>query len=400
VPDGSALADALAATRADDRRRAARALLRNPLLRAGGADAESFVLVRRHAQALREWFDRNTGWRLIVDSEVARLFKTPATTADATHPAREVKSRQPFGRRRYVLTCLALAALERADTQITLGRLAEQVVLGAADPELADAGIVFTLEGRAERADLVAVVRLLLRLGVLGRVAGDEEAFVKDTGDVLYDVQRRVLAALLAAPRGPSTIDEQDFEGQLTALTDELPPTTDDLRNQRIRHHLTRRLLDEPVLYYDELNDAERSYLTGQRAAITARIAEFTGLVAEVRAEGIAMVDPADDLTDVRMPESGTEGHATLLLAEYLAGRTDRAVPVEDLHKHLRSQAETHRSYWRRAATEAGAEVELTSLALDRLEALHLVYRTPDFVAALPALARYALAEPTIQETK
>jgi uncharacterized protein (TIGR02678 family) len=393
APRVSGLSNALAASRADECRRAARALLSRPLLRASD---EAFVLVRRYGPELREWFDRNTGWRLDIDSEVARLVKQPATTGDATHPMRDVRSRQPFGRRRYVLTCLALAALERAELQITLGRLAEQVVLGAADPVLIEAGVVFSLDGRDERADLVAVVRLLLDLGVLRRVAGDEDAFVKDTGDVLYDVRRRVLAALLAAPRGPSTIDRAGFEERLAALTYELPPTTDDLRNQRIRHRLTRRLLDDPVLYYGELDEEERAYLTGQRAAITARITELTGLVAEARAEGIAMVDPFDDLTDVRMPESGTEGHATLLLAEYLARQRDRAVPLGELHEHIREQAAAHRSYWRRNATEPGAEVELTATALERLEALRLITRAGTAVTALPALARYALAAPTI----
>jgi uncharacterized protein (TIGR02678 family) len=389
----SSLGTALAASRADEYRRAARALLGRPLLRASD---EAFVLVRRYAPELREWFDRNAGWRLDVDSEVARLVKQPATTRDATYPMRDVKSKQPFGRRRYVLTCLALAALERAELQITLGRLAEQVVLAAADPVLTGAGVVFALDGRDERADLVAVVRLLLDLGALRRVAGDEEAFVKDTGDVLYDVQRRVLATLLAAPQGPSTIDSPGFGERLAALTYELPPTTDDLRNQRIRHRLTRRLLDEPVLYYNELTDEERAYLTSQRAAITARITELTGLVAEIRAEGIAMVDPFDDLTDVRMPESGTEGHATLLLAEHLALHRDRAVPIEELHGFVRRQAVAHRSYWRRNAAEPGAEVELVAAALERLEALRLVSHHGAVVTALPALTRYALAEPTI----
>lgn len=393
---GAAVTDAMAAARQEERRRAARALLRSPLLRAGGAEAEAFVLVRRHGQALREWFDRNTGWRLVVDSEVARLSKTQASTADATHPARDVKSKQPFGRRRYVLACLALAALERADAQITLGRLAEQVVLAAAAPELTAAGVEFTLEGRAERADLVAVVRLLLSFGVVSRVAGDEDSFLSDTGDVLYDVQRRVLASLLATPRGPSTVKEDDFAGRLTALTYELPPTTDDLRNQRLRHQLTRRLLEAPVVYYDELDEAERGYLSGQRGAIVSRITEFTGLVAEVRAEGIAMVDPTDDLTDVRMPESGTEGHATLLLAEYLANNADRSVDVAELQAHVREQADAHRGYWRRSVAEAGAEVELTRIALGRLEALHLIDRTLNAVGALPALARYSVSEPTI----
>ena len=389
----TAFGNALAESRADELRRAARALLRRPLLH---ATDESFPLVRRHTGELRQWFDRNTGWRLHVDGEVARLVKQAASTADPTHPARDVTSKQPLTRRRYVLTCLALAALERAELQITLGRLAEHVVLGAADPELTAVGLSFTLAGRDERADLVAVVRLLLDLGVLRRVAGDEDAFVKDTGDALYDVARRVLASLLAAPRGPSTITETSFERRLDALVHQIPPTTADLRNQQIRHQLTRRLLDEPVLYYDELDDEERGYLTSQRAAITARITELTGLVAEVRAEGIAMVDPFDDLTDVRMPESGTEGHVTLLLAEHLAHHLDRPLRLDELHGFVRRQATAHRSYWRRDAAEPGAEIELTHRALARLAALRLVTQEEEQVRGLPALARYALAEPTI----
>jgi uncharacterized protein (TIGR02678 family) len=276
-------------------------------------------------------------------------------------------------------------------------------VLAAADPQLAAAGVTFAMERRDERSDLVSVARLLLDLGVLARVAGDEDAFVRHDGDALYDVERRVLAALLASPRGPSTISAATHEERLTLLTEELPATTDDLRNQQIRHRLTRRLLDEPVLYYADLDEAELAYLTSQRHAITSRITELAGLVAEVRAEGIAMVDPFDDLTDVRMPETGTLGHATLLLAEHLAASSG-PVPLPELHAHLRVQASTHGSYWRKDVTAAGAEVELTETALHRLEALQLVERDgpPErpAVRALPALARYAVGEPRIQEAR
>jgi Protein of unknown function (DUF2398). len=55
---------------------------------------------------------------------------------------------------------------------------------------------------------------------------------------------------------------------------------------------LTRRLLDDPVVYYDELAEGERAYLIAQRHNITGRISEATGLLPELRAEGIAMVDP------------------------------------------------------------------------------------------------------------
>jgi uncharacterized protein (TIGR02678 family) len=389
------LADALSATRNDQLRRAARALLHRPLLRATDADVEVFRLVRRHVDELRAWFDRNTGWHLFVDNDVARLVKT-TTYDDDTHPALDPRSKLPFGRRRYVLTCLALATLERADTQITLGGLADQLVLAAADPELADAGVTFHIQGRAERADMVAVVRLLLELGALTRVAGDEDAYIRDDADVLYDVERRVIATLLASRRGPSTIDDATFDGRLAALTGETVPDSDDLRNRAMRFQLTRRLLDEPVLYYDELDETQQAYLTRQRAAITTRISELTGLVPEIRAEGIAMVDPHDDLTDVRMPETGTDGHATLLLAEYLSTQGERVVPFAELHDHVRVLATRHHSYWRRDSAEPGAEVELTRLALAKLQALRLVSLQPDGVKARPAIARYALSEPTI----
>ena len=43
------------------------------------------------------------------------------------------------------------------------------------------------------------------------------------------------------------------------------------------------------------------------------------GLVAEQRAEGLALVDEAGSLTDVAMPAEGTDAHVTLLVAEFLA---------------------------------------------------------------------------------
>lgn len=169
---------------------------------------------------------------------------------------------------------------------------AEQVVLDAADEQLAATGLEFTLERRDERLDLAAVVRLLMHLGVLRRVAGDEGAYVSGSGDVLYDVERRVLAGLLAARRGPSLVTAAGFAERLATITAETELDSDELRFRAIRYRLTRRLLDDPVLYYDELTDEELAYLTRQRAFLTSRITELTGLVAEVRAEGIAMVDP------------------------------------------------------------------------------------------------------------
>ncbi|MFY1696401.1 TIGR02678 family protein [Solwaraspora sp. WMMA2101] len=388
--------------------RAARLLLARPLLVAGLTPDAEFRLVRTYAVELREWFDRETGWRLVADAQTIRLMKLTADPQDQTHPARDPKARTPFSRQRYVLTCLALAALERADGQITLGRLAEDVVLAAADPALAATGFTFALDRRERRADMVAVVRLLLHWGVLRRVAGHEDAYLGTSGDVLYDVDRRVIAGLLASSRGPSMIGEVAPDGRLAALTVEVVPDVEDARNRALRHRLTRLLLEQPVVYYDELTEAELAYLTSQRYAILNRITQLTGLVGEVRAEGVAMVDPADELTDVRMPAEGMQSHLTLLLAERIAAAGAGAagtggLRVSELHRHTRELARAHRSYWRKHATDPGAEVELVATALDALRALKLITVEPaedPLVVARPAIARYALAEPTIRQSR
>jgi uncharacterized protein (TIGR02678 family) len=378
------------------RRSALRSLLAKPLLVAD-SDSETLVLVRRHLTELREWLSRETGWRLVADSETARLFKTAPVLSDASHPARG-HNKEPFGRRRYISLCLALSALARADAQTTLGSLADDVLTAAAEPELAATGFSLTLDSRAHRSDLVAVVRLLLGWGVLSRVAGDEDAYLSAGTDVLYDVRRPVLSVLLSGIRGPSTVTAASFEDRLAELTAEPVADTDELRNQELRRRLTRRLLEDPVVYYDELDEDERAYLLSQRHAITRRIEAATGLVPEMRAEGIAMVDPEDELTDVRMPEQRTDGHVTLLVAEHLARREQAT--FDELHAFVRQAAAENATYWRKGVTEPGAEKELLATALEKLSALRLVHVDGSVVRRRPAIARFALDEPTIRETR
>jgi uncharacterized protein (TIGR02678 family) len=392
------LSDVLDAQREDERRRAARALLRNPLIIPHGPRAAEFALIRRHAGYLAEWFAREAGWSLHTDAGVARLRKVPGRHDDAGRAA-SARNKQPFSRRRYVLTCLALAALERAESQVTLGWLVDRVLAFAADEELVQAGMGFVLESREERGDLAAVASLLLTIGVLIKVAGDEQAFVNRTGDALYDVDRRVLSVLLTTRRGPSMIEAADLETRLAAITEDLVPDTEDGRNRMIRHTITRRLLDDPVLYFADLSEDERAYLDRQRGPLLKRLTEATGLIAEVRAEGIALLDPTGDATDMGMPEEGTEGHATLLLAEHLSARLRggaEAVTVDSAERHMRRLIGEHKAHWRKSARDPGADRDLTAHALHRLAALGLIERRGAEIRPQPALARFGYAAPKI----
>jgi uncharacterized protein (TIGR02678 family) len=239
-------------------------------------------------------------------------------------------------------------------------------------------------------------------------VAGDEESFASGSGDALYDVDRRVLSTMVATPHGPALVAASldatpTIEHIEAALHESAPAYTDDEANLRLRQSISRRLLCDPVVYYDELPEAERDYLlSGQRVGLARRLADATGLVAELRAEGLALVDPDDHVTDLRMPEQGTDGHATLLVAEHLA--SVGSIDVTALRTYLRTLADAHVSYWRKGTREPGAENGLVSEALGRLVGLGLARvegtGTAATIVPLPALRRFAVAAPTIVERK
>jgi uncharacterized protein (TIGR02678 family) len=203
--------------------------------------------------------------------------------------------------------------LERADPQITLRILGERLLSLAAEPELRSTGFSFTLTAHHERRELVAVCRTLLNLGILQRVAGDEEAFVHaggDQADALYDVQRAALAGMLAVVRGPSTWPRGEapktLDERLHTLVDEHVADSEEGRRTRLRHQLARRLLDDPAVYVDTLDIESRAYFINQRGPMATRLCDAAGLAAEQRAEGLALVDEAGALTDVAMPAEGT----------------------------------------------------------------------------------------------
>jgi uncharacterized protein (TIGR02678 family) len=113
------------------------------------------------------------------------------------------------------------------------------------------------------------------------------------------------------------------------------------------------------------------------------------------------------------MPAEGTEAHATLLVAEFLATRhrqqrkpgattadATQVVAELDVVVFLGDAKQRFGRYWRKSAREPGGERELAFLALDRLEKLQLVERVSGFVHPRPALSRFALGEAEIRDAR
>jgi hypothetical protein len=79
----------------------------------------------------------------------------------------------------------------------------------------------------------------------------------------LYDVDERMLGHLVAAPVPPALAAEP------ADAVREPCPDTDDGARLRARHQVFRKLLDDPVVYYDELSPREYEWLDHSRAFAT-----------------------------------------------------------------------------------------------------------------------------------
>lgn len=378
-----------------ERRAAVRHLLAQPLT-GQREDPHVWATIVRHRRALVDWFAEHTGWQLVVDESggFARLHKVPAHR-DATRLARApTSSARPFDRRRYSLLCLVLAVLDATSGQTTLRHVAEDVAERSRDLARISP---FDATRYGERRALVDVLRLLVELGVLAERDGDTERFARaDSGDALYDIDDRRLAQLVAAPSSPSLVEDP------ADLPVEVYPDSDDGRRLQARHMVVRRLLDDPVVHYDDLTEREADWLVHALGYVGDLLDRDVGLVVERRAEGLLAVDPARELTDEMFPDGGsTAKHAALLLAELLTDRAraaraaGRGVPSVTDAEAVTLVAELRDAYAQRCSwaqsyrDDDGAA--LATDALDLLERFGLVARADDGGwRPRPAIARFA----------
>ncbi|RDG36472.1 DUF2398 family protein, partial [Streptomyces corynorhini] len=85
--------------------------------------------------------------------------------------------------------------------------------------------------------------------------------------------------------------------------------------------YVRRMLVETPAVYLDELTGTERDWLRTRQRREARAFFELLGLEAEIRGEGVALVDPEEELTDLRLPGTGTVAQAALLLVERLVER-------------------------------------------------------------------------------
>lgn len=412
----------------DNYQRAARVILSNHLVTQTYPDRIALPLLRRWATELREDLLESFGYRLEVTETTARLFPV-LDRLDSTQPARTGTDRV-FDRRRYAYLALALAALGRSGDQITLSELADHVA--------AETGQVLGLELATERAAdrdaFVDAVGWLATRGAITLADGDAGGWASDpdTGEALYDIDRSVVSAIF---RPSQALQHLHSVRGLLAVARGDGAASDPAE---IACRVRRGLVERPVVYSHDLTTDELACLDRDR--VVADVEKLTGLVAEHRAEGVALIDTSGRLSDIRFPSTGTVSQVALLLAGEIADRVldpdtdvdrrfhvaddgpefvrqlDAAIPARGVFEPLAedesapdataTDAVTHpfvEHSWIAATVERLAaqygktfaaqwQADNTGLrgeAVAMLDRLRLVHRVDGGVLALPVIARY-----------
>ncbi|WP_055546300.1 TIGR02678 family protein [Streptomyces sp. NBRC 110028] len=359
---------------AAERRSAARLLLVHPLVTAAGPHSDLFPLIRRHADWLAKRFQQVLGYQLLVDTSYARLFKA-GLGVGAGHRL-ERSTGTPFTPRTYACLALALSVLVTAPEQLLLSRLVADIKAAAAD-----AGVELEGTGRAaEKRTLAAALRQLVDWGVLVETEGSVNAVTQeDGGEALITIDREIARAVVAGPLAQSR-DGADLVRRAADPGFGGPRT-----------YVRRMLVETPVVYLDDLTDAERDWLRTRQRREAQAFSELLGLEAEIRAEGVVLVDAEEEVTDVHLPGTGTVAQAALLLLEQLVerlrpdspghpatgGRLVIGVAVPDgmVDELLAELVEEYgrRSNWQRGYLED--QTALRDAVLDLLSRMRLVAR-------------------------
>ena len=300
---------------------AARLVLLHPLITASHPDRTALPLARKWARQLRTDFAEVLGYTLVSTGETVRLRRVQ-DTLDSTRPAL-TRARRPFDRRRYAYLVLTLSALGRSGSQVALSELADAV---AAEAGRID-GLGMDTGRKADRDAFVDAVAWLEARGALRMADGSAAEWVNDPerAEALYDIDREIVAAVYAPSR---VLQHLSSVTELLNGADRDGPAQGinaqgiNAQRRRSARRARRLVLENPVVYYADVSPG----LLGQlrSAALTEDLERLTGLALERRAEGVALVNAGQRLSDLTFPGTGTVAQAALLLCARIAGYLQR----------------------------------------------------------------------------
>lgn len=352
----------------DNLQQAARHLLQQPLTCAEHVP-EIFAVIRRHEQALGEWFTQRLGYRLQVTSSTARLYKNTVVPHRPVLPA-PVGTGRSMSQRECTLLVLILAAVAAGPRVISLRDLIDDVRSQASEAEI-------TLSNEAsERRALVVALKWMIKNGLLIELHEHIDNYEQnDNADAILEINFDRIGLLPLSVLARAGSAEQLFD-----------------RSERrtvSRQWLRAMLTEYPVLYRSDVTDHEWTELRRRLGEEITFLDEMFGLRLESRAEGVAAIDPSGQLSDRSFPTSGTLGHAALLLIDCLVRLEATSCLKEQLQQAFDVIVERHKRHWSKIRVE-NPQLLLRDV-IDLLDDMRLLSNDGDTVALLPAALRYTV---------
>jgi uncharacterized protein (TIGR02678 family) len=214
---------------------------------------------------LDRWFTQRLGYRLHLSADTARLFKAGVVPE---HRPLRTRSGRPLHHLEYVLLTLVVASTVAGPTVISLRDLIDLVRSAAAEVDIALAS------DSTERRALAAALHWMIDHGLATELHSHVEAYASDvTADAVLKM-RPDRIALLALPALASS-----GSGDLLQHAQ---------RRGNTRQWLRARLVEDPVVYREDLTDGEWAELRRRLGEEERFLEEMFGLELEVRAEGVA----------------------------------------------------------------------------------------------------------------
>lgn len=277
---------------------------------------------------------------------------------------------------------LALSATVAGPAVISLRDLVDLVRSAGGE-----AGISLSADA-GERRALVVALRWMIDHGLASELHAHVDDYATDAD---ADAVLRLRPDRIALVPLPSLAGTDDRAGS----------SEPELLGRRIRRENTRqwlrgRLVEDPVVYKEDLDEAEWAELRRRLGEESRFLEEMFDLQLEVRAEGVATIDLTGELADQPFPAGGTEGHAALLLIAAMHDRLGEWAPEADIDLAVARLAQEHARYWSKELV--AAPERLSRRALDIVVACRLAQRSPvpGQVRFLPAAARFS---PAISQT-
>lgn len=278
---------------------AVRLLLTHDVITATRPTTSALRSVLYWADDLVKDFRELFGYHLEATAHQARLVRRN-DTLDATQGAVfAARNARPFDRRRLAYLCLILASFQRSRVEIDLVELVRHLGQNAN----AIPGLGFDATVTEHKRAVVDTVDWLVAHGALRLSDGDAESWARDpdAGDALYDIDHDICSTLFRPGRPIQFLTSA--RGLLETERAASGRREQALRRNSAAQRARRLLVEHPVAYFGQWDEETATALRSD--ALTATLERFTGLHAERRAEGVALVDPTGRFTDRRFPGRG-----------------------------------------------------------------------------------------------